>query len=105
MISNKLIQAYNRAVENITRAVEKEIDSFEIDYDIISIQKFYIFIGDIKYLCYISKSHCSAYKYEISIFDVSGQGMYNAYFEFDIYTGLARINKLYKFDLFKYVGV
>lgn len=91
MISNKLIQAYRKATQNINRAVEKEIDSFEMDYDKV-VQKFWIFFRDEKYECVIIK-HANKYNYDIKIhsnIDVIYWGM----FRFSEHTGKAIIYDL-----------
>lgn len=90
MISNKTIEAYKKAVQNIDKAIEKEIDSFEIDYEKI-VQYFYIFIGDVKYECAIIK-HANNYNYDIKIFDfTSGEMLYYAEFRISEHTGKAII--------------
>lgn len=86
MISNKTIEAYKKAVQNINKAVEKEIDSFEMDYDKV-VQYFYIFIGDIKYECAIIK-HANKYNYDIKIFEFESADItYYAEFRFSEHTG------------------
>lgn len=86
MISNKTIEAYKKAIQNINRAVEIEIDSFEMDYDKV-VQKFWIFIGDVKYECVIIK-HANKYNYDIKIFELESADMtYNAAFRFSEHTG------------------
>lgn len=85
MISSKTIEAYKKAVQNINKAVEKEIDSFEIDYDKV-IQKFWIFFGDEKYECVVIK-HQNTYKYDIKIFDESNTIIYLAQFRISEHTG------------------
>ena len=89
MISNKTILAYKKAVQNINKAVEKEIDSFKIDYDKV-VQYFYIFVGDIKYECAVIK-HANVYKYDIKIFKTTDDIFYIANFKFNEYTGNAYI--------------
>ena len=87
MISNKKIEAYKKAVQNINRAVEKEIDSFKIDYDKV-VQYFYIFVGDIKYECAVIK-HANVYKYDIKIFKITDDIFYIANFKISEHTGKA----------------
>ena len=89
MISNKTILAYKKAVQNINKAVEKEIDSFKIDYDKV-VQYFWIFFGDEKYECVIIK-HSNTYKYDIKISDQETNILYLAHFKFNEYTGNAYI--------------
>ena len=89
MISNKTIEAYNKAVQNINRDIEKEIDSFEMDYDKI-VQYFYIFIGDIKYECAVIK-HANKYNYDIKIFTSNDNIFYIANFRISEHTGKAII--------------
>lgn len=87
MISNKTIEAYKKAVKNINRAVEKEIDSFEMDYDKV-IQKFSpIYLGDEKCECVIIK-HANKYNYDIKI---HGNIIYYAEFRINEHTGKAII--------------
>lgn len=60
MISIKTIHTYKKSVQNINKAIEKEIDSFDIDYDKV-IQKFNpIYLGDLKCECVVIKH---AHKY------------------------------------------
>lgn len=89
MISNKTIEAYKKAVQTINKAVEKEIDSFEMDYDKV-VQKFWIFLGDEKYECVIIK-HQNTYKYDIKIFDEFDTIIYLALFRISEHTGKAVI--------------
>ena len=89
MISNKTIEAYKKAIQNINRAVEKEIDSFDIDYDKV-VQYFYIFIGDIKYECAVIK-HANCYNYDIKIFASNDNIFYIANFRISEHTGKAII--------------
>ena len=87
MISNKTILAYKKAVQNINKAVEKEIDSFEIDCEKI-LQYFWIFFGDEKYECVIIK-HANVYKYDIKIFKTTDDIFYIANFKISEHTGKA----------------
>ena len=96
MISNKTIEAYkkavqniNKAVQNINKAVEKEINSFEMDYDKV-VQYFYIFIDDIKYECAIIK-HANKYNYDIKIFTSNDNIFYIGNFRISEHTGKAII--------------
>lgn len=89
MISNKTIEAYKKAIQNINKAVEKEIDSFEMNYDKV-VQKFWIFLGDVKYECVIIK-HQNTYKYDIKIFDKFDTVIYLAQFRISEHTGKAII--------------
>lgn len=97
MISNKTIQAYKKAVQNINKAVEKEIDSFEIDCEKI-IQYFWIFFGDEKYECAIIK-HSNIYKYDIRISDSETKIVYLAHFKFNEYSGNSFICDVIDIDL------
>lgn len=93
MISYKTIEDYKKAIQNINKAIEKEIDSFEMDYDKI-VQKFWIFLGDEKYECAIIK-HAHKYNYDIKIFDfISADMVYYAEFRFSEHTGKAIIYDL-----------
>ena len=85
MISNKTILAYKKACENINRAVEKEIDSFEMDYDKV-VQKFWIFFGDEKYECVVIK-HANKYSYDIKIQGDMADVIYWGMFKFSAHTG------------------
>ena len=85
MISNKTILAYKKAVQNINKAVEKEIDSFEMDYEKV-VQKFWIFFGDKKYECVIIK-HSNAYNYDIKIHGDIADVIYWGMFRFSEHTG------------------
>ena len=89
MISNKTILAYKKAVQNINQAVEKEINSFEMNYDKVA-QYFYIFIGDIKYECAIIK-HANKYNYDIKIFTSNDNIFYIGNFRISEHTGKAII--------------
>ena len=89
MISNKTILAYKKAVQNINKAVEKEINSFEMNYDKV-VQYFYIFIGDIKYECAIIK-HANKYNYDIKIFTSNDNIFYIGNFRISEHTGKAII--------------
>lgn len=98
MISSKTIEAYKKAVENINKAVEKEIDSFEMDYDKV-VQKFWIFFGDEKYECAVIK-HANKYNYDIKIFDfTSGDMVYYAEFRFSEHTGKAIIYNMIELNI------
>lgn len=91
MISNKLIQAYKKAVQNINKAIEKEIDSFEIDCEKVTQEFSPVYLGDLKCECYIIK-HAHKYNYDIKIFDfTSGDMVYYAEFRFSEHTGKAII--------------
>jgi S-ribosylhomocysteine lyase LuxS involved in autoinducer biosynthesis len=92
MISNKTIEAYKKAVQNINKAVEKEIDSFDIDYDKV-VQYFYIFVGDIKYECAVIK-HANKYNYDIKIFTANDNIFYIANFKISEHTGKAMVYEL-----------
>lgn len=85
MISNKVILAHKKAVQNINKAVEKEIDSFEIDYEKV-VQKFWIFIGDEKRECVIIK-HANTYNYDIKIHGDIADVIYLGMFRFSEHTG------------------
>ena len=89
MISNKTILAYKKVVENINKAVEKEIDSFEMDYDKV-VQKFWIFFGDEKYECVIIK-HSNKYNYDIKIQGDMADVIYWGMFRISEHTGKAII--------------
>ena len=89
MISNKTILAYKKAVQNINKAVEKEIDSFKLDYDKV-VQYFYVFIGDEKYECVVIK-HTNVYKYDIKIFKTTDDIFYIANFRISEHTAKAII--------------
>lgn len=98
MISNKTIEAYKKAVQNINKAIEKEIDSFEIDFDKV-VQHFYIFISDIKYECAIIK-HANKYNYDIKVFDsVDNSIIYYAEFRFSEHTGKSIIYSVIQLDI------
>ena len=94
MISNKIIQAYNKAVENINRAVAKEIDSFDIDFERVA-QYFYIFIRDEKYEAVIIK-HQNKYNYDIKIFSTNDNIIYAAAFKFNEFTGKSKIYEVHQ---------
>lgn len=89
MISNKTIEAYKKAIQNINKAIEKEIDSFEMNYDKIC-HRFLIFFGDEKCECTIIK-HQNTYKYDIKIFDEFDTVIYLAQFRISEHTGKAII--------------
>lgn len=88
MISNKTIEAYKKAVQNINKAIEKEIDSFEMDYEKVC-HRFWIFFGDEKCDCTIIK-HENIYKYDIKI-SSSNKTLYLAQFKISEHTGKAII--------------
>ena len=95
MISNKTILAYKKAVQNINKAVEKEIDSFEIDYDKV-VQKFSpIYLGDEKCECVIIK-HNNKYNYDVKFFstDTIHTILYCAEFRISEHTGKAIVYEL-----------
>lgn len=94
MISNKTIEAYKKAIQNINLAVQKEIDSFEMDYDKV-IQKFSpIYLGDEKCECVIIK-HANKYNYDIKLFNFeSGNIIYYAEFRINEHTGKAIVYEL-----------
>ena len=90
MIPVKTIQAYQKAIENLNKSIEKEIDTFEIDYDKI-VQNFDCFIGDNQCDVNIVK-HFDKYVYDIKLFDYqSGELVYVSVFTLDIYTGKSKI--------------
>lgn len=91
MISNKIIQAYNKQLQNINEAFQKEIDSFNIDFE-KDAQYFYIFIQDEKYDTVIIK-HQNKYSYDIRIFSTNDNIIYAAAFKFDEFTGKSKIYK------------
>lgn len=91
MISNKIMQAYKKAVENINKAIAKEIDSFEMDYEKITQDFSPVFLGDLKCECYVIK-HAHNYNYDMKIFDfASGEMVYYAEFRISEHTGKAII--------------
>ena len=93
MISNKTILAYKKAVQNINKAVEKEIDSFEMDYDKF-LNKFICFFGDKKCDVVIVK-HANKYVYDCRIYDIeSGSMIYYAEFRISEHTGKAMAYEL-----------
>lgn len=97
MISNKTIEAYKKAVQNINKAVEKEIDSFEMDYEKV-VQKFWIFFGDEKYECAVIK-HANCYNYDIKIFTSNDNIFYIGNFRFSEHTGKAIIYDVIQLDV------
>ena len=90
MIPVKIIQAYKKAIENLNRSIEKEIDTFEIDYDKV-VQNFVCFLGDTQCDVNIVK-HFDKYVYDIKLFDYkSAEFLFDAVFTLDIYTGKSKI--------------
>ena len=97
MISNKTIEAYKKAVQNINKAIEKEIDSFEMNYDKIC-HGFLIFFGDEKCNCTIIK-HDDEYKYDIKIYGSNNKTIYLGEFKISEHTGKAIIYKVVQLNI------
>lgn len=96
MISDKIIKAYRKVEEDFRKAVQKEIDSLEIDFE-ASKSNHYIFIGDKKCEFYIAKDYKS-YNYRLDIF-IEEETIFTCNFRFNEHTGKAEITKVIKIKL------
>lgn len=93
MISNKAIQDYKKVLNNITIQFQNEIDLLTIDFE-KPVQRFYIFIADVKYNVVIVKYNAQ-YKYEFRLYtnQEEPEFKYSAIFKFDEITGNSKITE------------
>ncbi len=99
MISNKTIESYKKAVQNINKAIEKEIDSFEMNYEKLTQEFSPVYLGDIKCECFIIK-HANKYNYDIKLFNfTSGDFIYYAEFRISEHTGKAIIYNVIELNI------
>lgn len=98
MISNKTLEAYKKAVQNINKAIEKEIDSFEMDYEKVTQEFSPVYLGDVKCNCTIIK-HDDEYKYDIKIYGSNNKTIYLGEFKISEHTGKAIIYKVVQLNI------
>ena len=96
----KILEQIRKANDRLIKHIEQQIDLLEVDPEQTTIHNHYINIDDLSYVLRIVKQRYN-YLYDFSLNIVTDEvsSIFRACFEFDEFTGKAKITKIYENDI------
>ena len=96
----KILDQLKKANDRLVQHIEKQIDLLEIDSEQTTIHSYYTNIDDLSYILRIVKQrHDYLYDFSLNIVTDEVSSIFRACFEFDEFTGKAKITKIYENDI------